>query len=99
MDPKRFEPLKFDCIAIDTIKYLYSLLNGIEICISLFKDTNVVTTLAVIVWLRSKFSERHDEWELIENKAFAWLRPKLFEQTTLDGSLELVKQTLWINGL
>ena len=59
----------------------------------------MVTTLAVIVWLRSKFSERHDEWELIENKAFAWLRPKLSEQTTLDESLELVKQSLWKNVL
>ena len=59
----------------------------------------MVTTLAVIIWLRSKFSARHDEWEMIEMKTVTWLNSKLPAGKSLVEQLATVKQSLWPNGL
>ena len=64
-----------------------------------FQDTNVATTLAVIVWLRSKFSPSHDEWEMIEKKALAWLNTKIEKDGNLEQLLDDVKNKLWPRGL
>ena len=58
-----------------------------------------MTTLAVIVWLRSKFNQRHDEWEMIEKKALDWLSANANENKSLEELLENVEQILWPNGL
>lgn len=63
------------------------------------KDSDVVTTLAVIVWLRSKFSERHDEWEIIEKKSIIWLRSKLDKGQGMEDLLTSVENTLWPSGI
>ena len=59
----------------------------------------MVTTLAVNVWLRSKFRERHDEWEMIEKKSLAWLKSKLDKDQKLDELLSRVEKTLWSSGV
>ena len=59
----------------------------------------MATTLAVIVWLRSKFIESYDEWEMIEKKALAWLHSKLRGGAKLDELLDQVKERLWPYGV
>ena len=57
------------------------------------------TTLVVIVWLRSKYSKRHDEWEMIEKKALTWLASKISNKSDLSDMFDKVKEIVWPNGL
>ncbi|XP_062578026.1 von Willebrand factor A domain-containing protein 5A-like [Saccostrea cucullata] len=40
------------------------------------QDVNVWTTALAIAFLRKYFLEQRDEWEMIEEKAFNWLRTR-----------------------
>ena len=59
----------------------------------------MVITMAVIAWLRSKFTKRHDEWEMIEKKALTWLSSKIDKDKTLEEFIDEIKQKLWPSGL
>ena len=59
----------------------------------------MITTAAVLIWLRSKFSSRHDEWEMIEEKSLSWLGTKLNNGETVDELLQKVEKSLWPKGL
>ncbi|XP_060569595.1 von Willebrand factor A domain-containing protein 5A-like isoform X2 [Ruditapes philippinarum] len=37
------------------------------------KDSSVVCTVLVLAWLRKQFSQRQEEWQMIEAKALAWI--------------------------
>ncbi|WAQ96449.1 VMA5A-like protein [Mya arenaria] len=37
------------------------------------EDCDVLATLIVLSWLRSKYAHRKEEWQMIETKALAWL--------------------------
>ena len=51
----------------------------------------------MIVWLRRNFITRHDEWQMIENKALSWLNNKMTEEQTVDEALKTVEQSLFID--
>lgn len=62
---------------------------------NVLQDEDVIITLAVIAWLRSKFNKRHDEWEMIEKKAVNWLKSKLNRGENIKTLVEEVKKQLW----
>ena len=66
---------------------------------NLFQDVDIVTTAAVIIWLRRDFMSKHDEWEMIEMKALSWLKTKLAAETDLTVYLEEIHKALWSNGI
>ena len=59
----------------------------------------MATTMAVIIWLRSKFMSSHDEWEMIEKKALTWLSTKIQKDQDLEQLIEDVKKKLWPAGI
>ena len=59
----------------------------------------MATTLAVIAWLRSKFSSSHDEWEMIEKKALTWLSTKIKKDQDLEQLIKDVEKKLWPGGV
>ncbi|WAQ96448.1 VWA5A-like protein [Mya arenaria] len=46
----------------------------------IIKDCDVLATLIVLSWLRSKYAHRQEEWQMIETKALAWLGQQNLEK-------------------
>ncbi|XP_052814966.1 von Willebrand factor A domain-containing protein 5A-like isoform X2 [Mya arenaria] len=46
----------------------------------IIKDCDVLATLIVVSWLRSKYTHRQEEWQMIETKALAWLGQQNLEK-------------------
>ncbi|XP_060602110.1 uncharacterized protein LOC132755284 isoform X2 [Ruditapes philippinarum] len=58
------------------------------------KDSSVVCTVLVLAWLRKQFSQRQEEWQMIEAKALAWISTQSPSFTT-EEHIKHTREVMW----